>query len=509
MEAVALFGGPWGCEDGAAEAVEDFVEAEHEGEGVTTAAFHRRGTILALGTDRGAALLVDADTRSVAARLEAEGGPVRHVSWSRSGAQILAVDEAGVATLWDVLKQTPVVSRKLPFPPDNCVLRPSRDGPRICAASAEGKGVHLFGLDDQRLNLLLPALPKKSPYAKAEAPTCFAWTPRGHRLVCGTDKGSVVAYALGETWTPGAPSAALDVPPGSCASVHVHGTKAVASFADRTLRVFALGDDHAAPPVPVAVLRGGPDREGLAWRHVVFDHDGARVAAAAAWVPTTPPGAAAAVGGTLFMWDVETQAVDRVLELPKGCMTLGLACHPHAPLLCHVASTPPAAAATAAADATTSDAAAPDAAQAPPALPPSVAYLWAPIQRENWSAFAPGLRELEANEEYDERESEFDELDEDGKVPEGNLVMHPGGRRESVSVASFEARASLVNAPLASPPPRPRLALVPLGRAYFGDSDGDSDVDHLPVVVSSLPPPSAFAPASSAPPAKKPKPASR
>jgi len=55
-------------------------------------------------------------------------------------------------------------------------------------------------------------------------------------------------------------------------------------------------------------------------------------------------------------------------------------------------------------------------------------YLWGKASRENWAAFAPGFRELAENEEYVEREDEFDA----SPAPES---PGPGGVRRPAGAA--------------------------------------------------------------------------
>lgn len=82
-------------------------------------------------------------------------------------------------------------------------------------------------------------------------------------------------------------------------------------------------------------------------------------------------------------------------------------------------------------------------------------YVWGAHIDESWSAYTPGFHELEQNEEYIEREDEFDILD-DAEIPRGNN----GGNNSSNGMAEQGATA---------PPPRKKKKLT--------DTDENEDVD--------------------------------
>ena len=137
----------------------------------------------------------------------------------------------------------------------------------------------------------------------------------------------------------------------------------LASSADRVLRAV----DVASPGLRgLREFRDAVNRSS--WSGVALSADGEHVAAAAK-VPSDH---------LVHVWSLATGALECVLEGPGDAgAAAAVAWHPMASLLVSLGAK-------------------------------GRVYVWARTATENWSAFAPDFRELEENEEYVEREDEFD-----------------------------------------------------------------------------------------------------
>lgn len=89
----------------------------------------------------------------------------------------------------------------------------------------------------------------------------------------------------------------------------------------------------------------------------------------------------ASAGSSMYIWETENGTIKKMLQATKGESLLDIQWHPLKPILASICN--------------------------------GLVSIWVKPEIENWSAYAPHFKELEENEEYDERESEFDINDED------------------------------------------------------------------------------------------------
>ena len=259
-------------------------------------------------------------------------------------------------------------------------LHPSK--PHLALACCQGEPAVLVDLTSGAVT----TLPFGTPDADAAATAAAAAPPAGRKASAAAAAGSLASTGVAVFSRLG-DVAFVGSSQGTLAAVGVDDTRvrecirvgsggAVRSLclsrsgkvllvtsADRVLRAV----DAAAPGLrSLREIRDAVNRSS--WRGVALSADGEHVAAAA--VGTSDH--------LVHVWSLAAGALECVLEGPADAGAgPAVAWHPVAPLLVSLGAN-------------------------------GRVYVWARTATENWSAFAPDFRELEENEEYVEREDEFD-----------------------------------------------------------------------------------------------------
>lgn len=375
-------------------------------------AFNRRGTLLAAGCSDGSCIVWDFETRGIAKELRDKDtvAAITSVCWSKYGHRILVSAADKSLTLWDVvtgtkisrttLQQTPLQARLHPgsSTPSLCLVCPLSSAPMIVDLNTGTTTAIPVTVSDTNTGLA-PPLRNGSP---SITPTAACFNKYGDLVYVANSKGEILVIDHKNMKV----RAVVSSQGGAVIKNIIfsrNGQHLLTNSNDRTIRIYenllplkdslkAINElnetiddlDRVEKLKSVGLKCLTLFREfqdsitKIHWKAPCFSGDGE-------WVIG---GSASKGEHKIYIWDRAGHLV-KILEGPKEAL-IDLAWHPVRPIVVSVSLT-------------------------------GLAYIWAKDYTENWSAFAPDFKELEENEEYIEREDEFDLIPETEKVKESDI----------------------------------------------------------------------------------------
>ncbi|XP_028228724.1 protein RBL-like isoform X1 [Glycine soja] len=376
-------------------------------------AFNRRGTLLAAGCNNGSCVIWDFETRGIAKILRDDecSSPITSICWSKYGHQILVSAADKSLILWDVMSSKKITRIVLQQTPLQARLHPGSSTPSLCLACPLSCAPMIVDLNTGNTTLLKvsvletcngptptpPSRNKCSDGITSFTPTAACFNKYGTLVYVGNSKGEILAidYKNGDV------RAVVPISGGSVVKNIVfsrNGQYLLTNSNDRIIRIYEnrlplkdevralddLSENHnvlnnienlkAVGSKCLTLFREFQDSiTKVHWKAPCFSGDGE-------WVVG---GSASKGEHKIYIWDRAGHLV-KILEGPKEAL-IDLAWHPVHPIVVSVSLN-------------------------------GLVYIWAKDYTENWSAFAPDFKELEENEEYVEREDEFDLIPETEKV---------------------------------------------------------------------------------------------
>ncbi|KAK9293103.1 hypothetical protein L1049_021089 [Liquidambar formosana] len=379
-------------------------------------AFNRRGTLLAAGCSDGGCIIWDFETRGIAMELRDRecAAAITSVCWSKLGHRILVSAADKSLTLWDVvngekikritLQQTALQARLHPgsSTPFICLACPLSSAPMIVDLNTGCTTVLPVSVSDMGTGVAPPSRNKFSDVSPPFSPTAACFNKYGDLVYVGNSKGEILIIDHNNIGV----RALVPISGGAVIKNIVfsrNGQYLLTNSNDRTIRIYEnllplkdglqILDDlnktvdeldgveklKAIGSKCLALFREFQDSiTKMHWKAPCFSGDGE-------WVIS---GSASKGEHKIYIWDRAGHLV-KILEGPKEAL-IDLAWHPVHPIVVSVSLT-------------------------------GLVYIWAKDYTENWSAFAPDFKELEENEEYVEREDEFDLILETEKVKESDV----------------------------------------------------------------------------------------
>ncbi|KAI3846670.1 hypothetical protein MKW92_039925 [Papaver armeniacum] len=377
------------------------------------------------GCSDGSCIIWDFETRGIAKELKDSEckTPVTSICWSKYGHHVLvaAIDKS--LTLWNVVNGEKVTRITLQQTTLQARLHPGSHTPSACLACPLSSAPLLVELNTGNTTVLPVSLSDLDSGAYGDL--IYVGNSKGEILIIDYKKVELFHFMS--------------------ISFSRNGLYLLTNSNDSTIRVY---ENHLSQKYGVKALEelrtSFDDLQGVEKLMAVgskcldtpcFSGDGE-------WVV----GASGNKGEhKIYIWDRAGHLV-KILEGPQEALT-DLAWHPVNPIVVSVSIS-------------------------------GLVYIWAKDYTENWSAFAPDIKELEENEEYVEREDEFD------LMPETDKVKHSGvNEDEDVDILTTEKESALSDSDMSQEelcflPAVPSLDVLDLQDKYVGSSLKMIDSNH-------------------------------
>ncbi|KAI8589140.1 WD40-repeat-containing domain protein [Geranomyces variabilis] len=354
--------------------------------------FNYKGHLLAAGDLSGECFVWDMETKSIARKLTGHVAGVNTVSWSRSGRYLLTASMDWKCILWDLKDGSRVRTIHFGSPVECAYLHPDKSN--IFVAVLQSGSAFLIKLSENfkgpihRFDFAESSLPDAISNVHLEKCRSACFEPTRGQVLIGTQKGHVVVLDI-ENFK----IASVFRPCGSAIrglKFDGKGRDLVINVIDKTIRVFTVrrerdGDDdnhdqagHAGDGSGNLIFeneqRFQDSVNHFPWVQSFFSADGEFVIG----------GSDVKYAHRIYIWNRHVGNLVKVLDGEKDGL-VDLAPHPFKPMLASVGMA-------------------------------GMVYIWTASYKQSYTSLVPDFQELDDNLEYIERESEFDELEDDDEA---------------------------------------------------------------------------------------------
>jgi COMPASS component SWD1 len=289
--------------------------------------------------------------------------PVTSVSWSKNGRLLLSSSTDWMVILYDVLEGT--IKKKFQFESlvlstqmhpklnDFCIVCVFNESPILLNLNTDERKIlpetedieNKLSIDNKKL--------QKNPTG-----TIAVFNKQGNKIFIGNWNGVIIAFDMNLLQI--LYHFKVSTAPIKSIQFSKSGKQFLVNSTDRIIRLYE-GEDSKT------IAREFQDPVNkVQWKKCCFSCDDDYIIA----------GSAQKSQHNIYIWNRESGQLIKTLEGPKEAI-IDLVWHPNRPIIVSIAQT-------------------------------GAAFIWASNYTENWSAFAPDFKELEENEEYIEKEDEFD-----------------------------------------------------------------------------------------------------